>query len=157
MQKVTKNTFHGLAGCILFSCFMVQAIAADHEFSIGETYARWVEATNARDIEQWGNFLAPEATFLPPDHPKLLTHEAIMAFYSDLFMDPLFHLDCEQESVVIAVAEDMAWSTGHCRATFSGADGKAAHDKSKWAKVWLRQPNGEWRCTMNSWSSTLAR
>jgi len=109
------------------------------------------------DIEEWSTFLAPEATFLPPNNPKLLTRAEIETFYSNLFEDPLFHLDCEQDSLVVANAEDMAWSTGHCTASLTVPGGKAAHDRNKWAKVWLRQPSGDWQCTMNSWSSTIVQ
>lgn len=134
-----------------------QAKASDHARAINDAYSSWVQVTNEKNLERWSSYLAPQATFLPPNNPKLLNKAEIEEFYSKLFEDPHFHLDCEQTNVVIAKAEDMAWSTGHCEATFTGPDEKVAHDRSKWAKVWLRQPNGEWKCTMNSWSSTGGR
>lgn len=32
---------------------------------INDAYDEWVKATNARDIERWSAFLAPEVLFLP--------------------------------------------------------------------------------------------
>ena len=125
-----------------------------HEATIGALYAKWVEATNAKDIDLWASFVAPEAIFLPPGHPLLEGKSDITSFYEGLFADELFALDCAQERVFVSEAEDLAWSAGRCAATFTGPDGDAAHDKSKWAKVWQRQPNGRWLCIMNSWSST---
>ena len=98
--------------------------------------------------------LAPNAVSLPPDNPRLESDEAILAFYSELFRDENFSLDCHQELIEIAVAEDAAWSSGHCRATLTGPDGPVAQGGSKWAQVWKRMPSGDWKRVMNSWSGT---
>jgi uncharacterized protein (TIGR02246 family) len=128
-----------------------------HEKAIGEAYREWVAATNARDLDRWTSFLAPDAIFLPPNSPALRDEMAIKDFYAQLFTDSRFSLDCRQERVEIAESENFAWSTGHCEATFTGPDGKEAHDKSKWAKVWKKSSSGEWKCVVNSWSSTVAK
>lgn len=128
-----------------------------HEQAIGTAYREWVDATNAKDMERWASFLAPGAIFLPPNNAVLSDEKAIRDFYAELFTDERFFLECRQERVEIAVSEDFAWSTGHCEATFTGTEGEEAHDSSKWAKVWRRLPTGEWKCTLNSWSSTLAK
>lgn len=133
--------------------------AADRSSSevlISKAYDEWVIATNKKDLENWASFLAPGAVFLPPNHPKLDKEEEIREFYSQLFEDDRFHLKCKQELVQVSESEDLAWSTGHCEATFSTESG-IGHDRSKWAKVWRRIPTGEWKCVLNSWSSTLAK
>ena len=123
--------------------------------AIGEAYAAWAQATNAKDMTRWASFLAPEALFLPPNHVALQGGDAIRSFYADLFADRLFALTCRQHKVEVATSGDFAWSTGSCEATFTGHNGEAAHDRSKWVKVWKKQSNGEWRCLVNSWSSDL--
>ncbi|MEJ2237937.1 MAG: nuclear transport factor 2 family protein [Gemmatimonadales bacterium] len=128
-----------------------------HREAIDTAYRDWVDATNAKDLNRWVTFLAPEPLFLPPDHPALRGQQPIRAFYARLFADSRFSLDCRQEQTEVAEAQDMAWSTGSCEATFTGPDGKAARGSSKWAKVWIRLPNGEWRCALNSWSSNGPR
>ena len=70
---------------------------------------------------------------------------AIRDFHARLFADSRFSLNCRQERIEVAEGRDMAWSTGSCEATFTGPDGDAATDSSKWAKVWIRQPNGDWK------------
>ena len=124
-----------------------------HHKAIDNAYRDWLDATNAKDLGRWASFLAPEPVFLPPNHPALRGEIAIREFYSRLFADTRFSLDCQQEHVEVAEAQDMAWSTGSCEATFTGPDGNAARGSSKWAKVWIRQPNGDWKCTLNSWST----
>lgn len=131
--------------------------SSSHEKEIAKAYREWVNATNAKDIERWASFLVPGALFLPPNSPALTTESAIRGFYLELFADERFSLDCRQERVEVAGSEDLAWSTGHCEATFTGSDGEESHDRSKWAKVWKRLPTGEWKCTLNSWSSTRTK
>jgi ketosteroid isomerase-like protein len=123
-----------------------------HSEAIDNAYRDWVDATNAKDLNRWASFLAPDPLFLPPNHPALRGEPAIRDFYARLFTDNRFSLNCHQEQVKVAEAQDMAWSTGSCEATFTGPDGDAATGSSKWAKVWMRLPNGDWKCALNSWS-----
>ena len=144
---------------LLMSLVIEQAFtqSKSHEQVIGEAYREWVDAANAKDIERWSSFLEPNAIFLPPNNPALNGEMAIKEFYSKSFADERFSLDCLQDIVEISESEDFAWSMGSCEATFTGPDGKEDHGKSKWVKVWKRLSNGEWKCKISSWSSTLEK
>ncbi len=124
-----------------------------HREAIDNAYRDWVDATNAKDLNLWASFLAPDPLFLPPNHPALRGEQAIRDFYARSFADDRFSLNCRQERVEVADAQDMAWSTGSCEATFTGPDGDVARGSSKWAKVWVRLSNGDWKCALNSWNS----
>ena len=156
-HAITVGTIFWLGLPMLFAAGTIYGQPGPHEEAIDKTYRDWVEATNAKDLERWASFLAPGAIFLPPNSPALKDEKAIKNFYAQSFSDSRFSLDCRQESVEVARSEDFAWSTGHCEATFTAPDGREGHGKSKWAKVWKRLSNGEWKCTLNSWSSTLAK
>jgi len=128
-------------------------MAADSdEALIEETYDAWALVTNARDIESWMSYLAPDAVFTPPGSPVLQTDEAIRESYETAFADPAFSLDCEQLSVEVAESGDMAWARGVCDFTVTDPTGKTAHGTSRWFKVWLRQPDGSWKCKVNTWN-----
>lgn len=132
----------------------VLAQSRAHERAIAEAYAAWVETVNEKDIEAWSSYLAPGAIFFPPDSPVLPDRSAILDFYSELFADPQFSLDCRLERVDVAAAEDMAWGHGYCESSFTDTDGRIANGSTKWVKVWKRLPNGEWKCAVNSWNAT---
>ncbi len=132
-------------------CGSATAQTADEQ-AIAQTYNEWVAVTNDKDIDRWVAFLAPDALFLPPDSKALNTHDDIRQYYLTLFADPHWNIACQQLDVEIAKSGDMAWATGTCEATFTGADGDKARGASKWAKVWLKQPGGDWRCRMNTWN-----
>lgn len=119
-----------------------QVDTAADKATIEKLYPAWVETGRSRDLEAFASFLAPDAQFLPPNVPALKTHEEIVEFYRALYEDPRFALDCRQEQVEVAASGDIAWSRGSCKGTFTGQDGEAAHSKTKWLKVWQKQPNG---------------
>lgn len=131
----------------------MSALASDADKSqIEKTYDAWVRVTNAKDIERWSTYLAPNAVFLPPGVQPLDTEKAILDYYLASFADPHFALDCQQVAVEVAESAEMAWARGVCRATFTNSDGKKANGKSQWLKVWLKQDDGSWKCLVNTWN-----
>jgi uncharacterized protein (TIGR02246 family) len=138
-------------GLLLFS--QISAIASETDGSlIEETYNAWVRAVNAKDIEWWSTYLAPNALFLPPGVQPLETEEAILEYYRQSFADPHFALDCQQLAVDVAQSGEMAWARGVCRVTFTSSDGQVANGNSRWLKVWLKQDDGSWKCRVNTWN-----
>jgi ketosteroid isomerase-like protein len=134
-------------------CVAPVAIAAESEEAlIAETYNAWVRATNAKDIKAWSLFLAPGAEFAPPGVPLLQTREAILNFYEKSFADPEFSLDCRQLRVDIAKSAEMAWTSGICKMSFTDPNGQKANGISRWFKIWLKQPDGSWKCRLNTWN-----
>jgi uncharacterized protein (TIGR02246 family) len=135
-------------------CTAEQAPASDADRqTIEAAYAAWARAADAKDMDTWLTFLAPDALFLPPDSPALDTRESIRQFYSRLFADPLFSIKCKGRKVDLSASREMAWSTGTCEATFSGPNGEASGASTKWLKVWRKQPDGQWKCAVNTWNS----
>ena len=121
--------------------------------SIKSAYDEWVKSTNAKDIERWSSFLAPDAVFLPPGNPLLRSDEEIVAYYVELFNDPNFSLECDQIFVQVAKSRDMAWARGTCQAKFTTPDGDMGSGSSKWTKVWVRLDDGKWKCKLNTWNN----
>lgn len=122
------------------------------ESIIRSTYDAWLMVTNAKDIKSWSSYLAPNALFVPPGNPSLETRGDILDYYRSAFADPNFALDCQQLSVDVAQSGEMAWAHGVCRATFTGSSGQKDHDTSRWFKVWLKQSDGSWKCSVNTWN-----
>lgn len=120
--------------------------------AIDAAYTAWVQAVNAHDIDRWMTFLAPDPKFYPPDMSPLVDRDAVRAFYVELFRDPKFKLRCGQHHIEVAASGEVAWSLGACESTFTDKDGREGHGKSKWMKVWKKQPNGEWKCQVNCWN-----
>lgn len=139
--------------CLAFSLIAwSKAMAAKtDEESIHETYSAWVKATNDKDIDKWSTFLASSPYFHPADSLPIASTDEVISYYARAFDDPMFSLDCSQEYVDISASGEMAWSRGECKATFTGPDGNEASGVSRWLKVWVKQPDGSWRCRVNTW------
>jgi ketosteroid isomerase-like protein len=136
---------------ILFSCSK-GSHTADHTTIINKLYKDWVQITNSKDINSWSGFLSPDAVFLPPESGPLESIVEIKNYYIKLFQDPNFKLDCNQIFLEVAESEDLAWSRGFCKSTFSNADGDVEKGSSKWTKVWVRMSDGSWKCKLNTWN-----
>ncbi len=140
-----------ISGLLLLS--QISAFASESDaYNIEKTYDSWVQVTNAKDINLWSSYLAPKAVFVPPGVPPLATKVDILDFYRTSFADPNFGLECQQLAVDVAESGEMAWARGVCRATFTDSDGQKASGMSRWFKVWLKQPDGSWKCTVNTWN-----
>ena len=131
-----------------------QDARADDEAAIRAAYDAWVVAADGKDIDSWVTFLGPDAVFLPPDAGEQTTYEEIRDSYVRTFEDPNWSIACAHTEVEIAEAGDMAWSRGNCDFTISGPDGEPVQNRSKWNKVWVKQPDGSWKNRLNAWSST---
>lgn len=151
-MKLTLCTL-AIVGMILPSLADAGDDSIDHSAAILSAYNRWVETTNAKDIDQWSTFLAPGAIFFPSDGPALDSKDAIVGYYIKLFDDPNFALDCAQSMVEVSESNDIALARGTCKATFSLPDGSVGRGSSKWAKFWVRMESGEWKCRLNTWNS----
>lgn len=125
--------------------------ASDERALLDQTYMLWGETTKQHDIDAWMTYLAPEVLFLPPDHGALDHPLAVKNYYMNLFSDPNFALNCQQLNVKLSKSKNMAWTNGYCNASYSDTKGEAVTGKSNWSKVWLKQPDGSWKCRFNTW------
>lgn len=151
--SIVRHTTRDVVSVALLSglAFIQNATASDVS-DIEATYDAWVQVTNDKDIDQWSSYLAPEALFVPPSVPPLETKADILAYYRTAFADPLFALECRQLHVDVAESGETAWARGVCHATFTDSEGRMAKGASRWFKIWLKQPDGSWKCRINTWN-----
>jgi ketosteroid isomerase-like protein len=64
--------------------------------------------------------------------------------------------EAELEPLRVEVAGDMAYEVGRCKALVPGATGKRREERGKYLWVCARQSNGEWKLTVDCWSSDLS-
>jgi len=150
-RKILPVTVLVIVACA--SCTHVGSAKLDDVRLIHETYEEWEKTTNARDIERWSTFVAPNAVFLPPGSSPLESIDEIRAYYSESFRDPAFGLACTQTYVEVAESRDIAWARGICEATFTSPVGDVVNGSSKWIKIWIRMDDGTWKCKLNTWNN----
>ena len=121
---------------------------------IGEQIKRlrelWSAAFNARDLETSLLFYADDAVVLPPNGVAVRGISAIRDLLKSIFDagDP----EGKSEQNQIECSGNMAVEVGACTMQTHG-DGGTRPDTGRYMATWRRQENGEFKITVNVWST----
>ncbi len=148
--------------CLLFiaGCSSTQPPAAPDTRAADEAAVRnadtnWSAAAQSKSPDAWMAFYADETVILPPNDKLTSGKENIRKVVTDMFAMPGFALSWQPTKVEIARSGDLAYSYGTYQATFNDPKGKPVTDQGKYAEVWKKQPDGGWKCVLDTWSSDL--
>ncbi|MGB7023767.1 MAG: DUF4440 domain-containing protein [Candidatus Acidiferrales bacterium] len=121
---------------------------------IGEQIKRlrelWAEAFNARDLETSLLFYAGDAVVLPPNGIAVRGAEAIRDLLKSMFDEG--HPKGKFEQNQIEYSGNMAVEVGAYTMQTHG-DGGMRQDTGRYMATWRRQEDGEFRITVNVWST----
>ena len=121
---------------------------------IGEQIKRlrklWAEAFNARDLATSLLFYADDAVVLPPDGVAVRGAEAIRELLKSMFDSGYSEGKFQQSQV--EYSGNMAVEVGDYTVLVH-ADGGTRQDTGRYMATWRRQENGEFRITVNVWST----
>lgn len=121
---------------------------------IGEQIKRlrelWADAFNARDLETSLFFYADDAVVLPPNGIAVRGAEAIRDLLKSMF--DAGHSEGKFEQSQIEYSGNMAVEVGAYTVQTHGDDG-TRQDTGRYMATWRRQENGEFRITVNVWST----
>jgi len=110
----------------------------------------WAEAFNARDLETSLLFYADDAVVLPPNGIAVRGAEAIRDLLKSMF--DAGHSEGKFEQSQIEYSGNMAVEVGAYTVQTHG-DGGTRQDTGRYMATWRRQENGEFRITVNVWST----
>lgn len=110
----------------------------------------WADAFNARDLETSLLFYADDAVVLPPNGIAVRGASAIRDLLKSMFDAGAPKGKFEQNQ--IEYSGNMAVEVGDYTVLMH-ADGSARQDKGRYMATWRRQENGEFRITVNVWST----
>jgi uncharacterized protein (TIGR02246 family) len=127
--------------------------AADHDrAAITRTTAELLAAVNASDADRCSAVWAADGVLMPPHHPSVQGHQAIVQYFRTLFSRSKFRFTFTSSD--IHLAGDTALERVTYTATvWPGDDASPIEDVGKGLHVYARQPNGSWRLTYDIWNS----
>ena len=128
---------------------------ADIEQQIRQTDQQWAKASAAHSLDGWVGYYASDAVVLPPNAKSMDDPASIRAFISTLLALPNLQLSWRDTKVVVADAGDMAYLYGTYALHANDPSGAPISDTGKIAEIWRKQPDGAWRCVLDTWSSDL--
>jgi ketosteroid isomerase-like protein len=132
-----------VAGCQSQAPEFSEAEAAGVRANI-EAYAR---TGLANDWEAWGETLAPDVVFMPPNEPPRLGREAAVAFARAF--PKITSLTITPEEVT--GRGDLAYARGKYSYAATLADGQAISDSGSFLQIHRRQADGAWLYTEAIW------
>ena len=116
--------------------------------------ASWVAAGQSKNVDTWVAFYADDAAVLPPNEPVADSREAIRKSVSELLSLPGLTIDWKPTKIEIARSGEFAYLYGSYNLAWDDS-GKRATDKGKNVEIWKKQPNGRWKCVVDTWNSDL--
>lgn len=122
------------------------------EQAIHEATSALLRAVNTSDLEAVMAVWDDSGTLMPPGHPSVQGHEAIRAYFDELFRHNRFEFvfTCSQVSLDGALAvERVVYSA----AVWSLEEGSSQQDRGKGVHVYRQQEGGSWKLFMDVWNS----
>ena len=114
----------------------------------------WVLACNTKHLEDLVDIYATDAMVFRPNYPPVRGTAAIREFFVHMLEGGLG--DVELEPLRVMVGTEMAFEAGRCKMLVPTAAGKRREERGKYVMIYGRQPSGEWKAVVDSWSSDLS-
>ena len=116
--------------------------------------AKWVMAGQSKNVDDWVAFYAEDATVLPPNEPVATSREAIRKSVIELLTLPGLSIDWKPTKIEVARSGEIGYLYGAYSLAWNDG-GKRATDKGKNVEIWKKQPDGRWKCIVDTWNSDL--
>jgi ketosteroid isomerase-like protein len=119
---------------------------------VTRTSARLLAAVNASDADRCSAVWTADGVLMPPHHPSVQGHPAILQYFRNLFSRSRFRFAFTSSH--IHIEGDTALERVTYTATiWPGDDAPPIEDVGKGVHVYRRQPNGSWKLTYDIWNS----
>jgi uncharacterized protein (TIGR02246 family) len=114
--------------------------------------AELLAAVNASDVDRCAALWTPDGVLMPPHHPRVHGHEAIVEYFRELFARSRFSFTFTSSEI------DLMGDTAMERVTYTvtawtGRGSPPVEDAGKGIHVYQRQPDGSWKLSCDIWNS----
>ncbi len=128
--------------------------AAD-EAAVRKADADWAAAGQSKQVDAWVAFYTDDAVVLPPNDKAATTKDSIRKTIGDVLALPGLTVNWKAAKVEVAKSGDLAYAQGTYELGMTGPKGKPMADHGKYVEVWKKQPDGNWKCAVDTWNSDL--
>ena len=124
------------------------------EAELRDADAQWAKTAAVKDVDATVSFYSDDAIVLPPNAPRTSDKQAIRVVWAEL-LAPGTSLSWQANKIEVARSGDFGYVTGLYQASGKDARGKPVSDQGKFLEVWKKQPDGKWKCIVDTYSSDL--
>lgn len=115
----------------------------------------WVKAAQTLQPDAWVAFYSDDAVILPPNEKTATSREDIRKSIAGLLGLPGLRISWKPTKVEVAASGDLGYLYGTYDMSFDGPKGQRISDQGKILEIVKKQPDGSWKCIVDTWSSDL--
>src|ERR1700722_18791474 len=123
------------------------------EAAIRESDAQWVAAARTASVDAWMAFYSADAVVMAPNVQIASDHERVRQAVADLLALPHLSIAWHPIKVEVARSDDLAYLIGAYELGYDDGRGSRVSDRGKILEIWRRQPDGGWKCIVDTWNS----
>lgn len=146
---------------LTLSCAREQQPAPDtratDEAAIRAADMAWSKVAAAKQVDAMLAYYADDATLLAPNAPMASDKQSIRKMMTGLFATPGFSLSWQVTKVEVARSGDIGYSLGTYQMGMNDPKGNPVTDRGKYATVWRKQPDGNWKAIVDMFNTDLPR
>jgi len=144
---------------LTLSCAPKQQTAPDtratDEAAIRTAEIAWSEAAAAKQVDATVAYYADDATVLAPNAPMASDKQSIRKTWTDMFATPGFSISWQSTKAEVARSGDIGYSVGTYQMGMDDPKGNPTTDRGKYATVWRKQPDGNWKAIVDMFNTDL--
>jgi ketosteroid isomerase-like protein len=119
--------------------------------------AEWATtASEGKDVEKTISYWSDDAVVIPPGQPIVEGKSALRSFVTDSFKMPGFKVHWVSRDVKFSPDGKLAYMRSDNEMTVPRADGTPMKMSGRAVTVWRRDPDGQWRCVVDTWNDPPA-
>lgn len=115
----------------------------------------WSKAGGAKDVNAFVSYYTADAVVMPPNEAMATGPENIRKTIEGLLQLPGLVLTWQPVKVEVARSGDIGYSQGTYEMTMNDPSGKPVMDHGKYLEVWKKQPDGSWKCAVDTFNSDV--
>jgi ketosteroid isomerase-like protein len=123
------------------------------EAAVRESDAQWVAAARTASVDAWMAFYSADAVVMAPNVQLASDHEHVRQAVADLLALPHLSIAWHPIKVEVARSDDLAYLIGAYELGYDDGRGSRVSDRGKLLEIWRRQPDGGWKCIVDTWNS----
>jgi len=118
-----------------------------------ERDAQWAAAVaEGRDVERILEFWTDDALVYPPGFPPVAGKAALRAYVHASLAIPGFRITWASSDVRLSPDGQLAYMLSENIVTAPDPTGHLATSRGRAVTIWRREPDGEWRCSVDIWN-----
>ena len=145
-----------ITSALLTSCGPAEApdTRAQDAAAIQATDEQWSATAAKNDVDGTVSYYAADAVLLPPNAPIAKDPKSIRDMWAGL-LAPGNSVSWKPVKVEVAKSGDLGYVQGTYQLSMKDAKGATMNDTGKFIEVWRKQPDGKWKCIVDTFNSDL--